>query len=84
MSTAAASLPPGWHEALDPNYNHPYWYGFICPVPHEYCYCLSMVAVHLACTAGCALFASCDTTLVACVSLNWATKPMWPCGLCLL
>ncbi|KAL3136817.1 hypothetical protein ABBQ38_005530 [Trebouxia sp. C0009 RCD-2024] len=24
---SSASLPPGWFEALDPNYNHPYWYN---------------------------------------------------------
>ena len=22
-----ASLPPGWFEAIDPTYNHPYWYA---------------------------------------------------------
>lgn len=25
VPAAAGSLPPGWFEALDTNYNHPYW-----------------------------------------------------------
>ena len=25
VPAASASLPPGWFEAVDPNYNHPYW-----------------------------------------------------------
>ena len=26
VPAASTSLPPGWFEALDPAYNHPYWY----------------------------------------------------------
>lgn len=78
MAAAAATLPPGWHEALDPNYNHPYWYGSSVQSPlnsGDYCCCLIwLLSIFLILLAAPWLLhvISRDTSLVAYVSLDWA------------